>query len=400
MPTDRPCRKFLRTQIKIVLVTLLVLLLTELPAQYKAETFRVALLETGYGAMIVFNGQANSFSLKVEGKSVRPMNQPNFMTADSLLFQSTTVPFQEEKNFTTITAEEKKDLLLAYRLYEKEYVEETLHTRLRETVELIELNGQPFLYWSFMMPQENTSVGRQVYLITICFDQVVVLNAPVPQGKDEAPVKDLFLRIGKTLEVNAGKTCDVDSLYYALRPASLAPPFRLPIPDGWTTEISAFPTGFAPKIPFKGEAHLRFSPGWREPDNKSLWTYAMLWWVNPDAAMSQPALERYLWEYYNGLVSENMVSRNIDPAVIVPTVVNVKEQKNAKGDMMIYTGTVKMLDYFNLKPVTLNIAAHALPCNQEKKLGLLFLISPQPGTHPVWKTLNSIREDFQCSDNK
>lgn len=378
-------------------VVLLFLSAKPLSAQYKAEDFRVALLQTNYGALILFNGQTNSFSLKVEGQSVKPMDKPNFIMADSVLFQSTAIPFTEQKDFANLTADEKKDLLLNYRLYEKEYVEAQLHIRLKETVEFVDVKGQPFLYWSFKMPPDNTSVAQQVYLITICYDQIVVLNAPIPQGKPEAPVKDLFLRIAKTLELNTGHTDDINKLYYALRPASLAPPFTLPVPEGWNIDIHAFPGESASLIPFTGEEHLRTAPTWNNPDSQDRWTYAFLWWINGDAVITQRTLESYLWEYYNGLVSRNMISRNIDPKNIAPTIVNCKEQKRAAGDQATFTGTIKMLDYLSVKPITLNITAHIIVCTKEKKLGVLFLASPQPATHALWKTLNTIRNGFLCS---
>jgi hypothetical protein len=398
MATDLLFSTRLSLHVRFVLFVLFTFLSFNLHAQYKAEDFRVALLEAEYGAMIVFNGQINSFSLKVEDKAVRRTNKPNFMSADSLLFQSIVIPFQEQRDFAGLTADEKKDLLLNYRLFEKEYVEEELHIKLKETVEFIDINNQPFLYWSFKMPQEDTSVSQQAYLITICFDQIVVLNGPVPKGKTAAPLKALFLKIAQTLDLNPGKTYDVDKLFYDLRPDSLAPPFMLPIPEGWSTEIMAFPIGFAPKIPFTGEAHLRYAPAWDKPGSDDLWTYAFIWWINDDAVISQPAIESYLWEYYNGVVSNNVISRQIDPTRMVPILVSCKEQKPTPGDKMTFAGTVKMLDYLSIKPITLNLTIHAIACAKEKKTGVLILVSPQPATHALWKTLKTLRHDFQCSN--
>jgi hypothetical protein len=247
------------------------------------------------------------------------------------------------------------------------------------------------------MPPDNTSVAQQVYLITICYDQMVVLNAPIPKAKAEARVKGLFVRIANTLELNTGHTYDINKLYYALRPASLAPPFTLPVPEGWNTDIQAFPGESVSLIPFTGEEHLRTSPSWLESGSEDRWTYAFLWWIKDDAVITQKTLESYLWEYYNGLVSRNIISRNIDPKSILPTVVNFKEEKPMAGDKSTFTGTVKMLDYLTVKPLILNITAHTITCTKEKKLGVLFLVSPQPATHALWKTLNTIRHGFQCS---
>jgi hypothetical protein len=176
--------------------------------------------------------------------------------------------------------------------------------------------------------------------------------------------------------------------------------FELPIPAGWSTETFAVPMDFAPKVKYSGEEHIRFAPGWGDPKSEELWTYCFLWWIKPDSKVSKEILEEYLQSYYSGLVGRNIVSRKIDSAIVVPTVASFNQVSSAKGDSKTFQGTVKMLDYLGLRPVTLNIDVHVIPCMTEGHLAVFLAISPQPKEHRVWKELNSVREGFRCGGGR
>ena len=176
--------------------------------------------------------------------------------------------------------------------------------------------------------------------------------------------------------------------------------FELPIPTGWTTETFAVPMDFAPKVKYFGEEHIRFAPGWGDPKSEELWTYGFLWWIKPDSKVSKQILEEYLQSYYAGLVGRNIISRKIDSTLVVPTVASFREVQSAKGDSQSFQGTVKMLDYLSLRPITLNIDVHVITCMPEGHLGVYLAISPQPKEHRVWEELNSIREGFRCAGKR
>ena len=179
--------------------------------------------------------------------------------------------------------------------------------------------------------------------------------------------------------------------------ASLAQSFYLPVPEKWTTEVFPIPIEFAPQITYTGEEHLRFAPGWGEPTSEELWTYCFLWWIKGDSKVSKQSLEKDIKAYYSGLVGRNIISRKIDSALVVPTVASFNKSKAEKGDSETYAGTVKMLDYLSLKPITLNIIVHVMPCTKAGKLGVFFTISPQPKTHALWQKFNAVHEGFRCT---
>lgn len=185
-------------------------------AQYKAEEFQASLVEAKFGVMIVFNGQKNSFTLRIVSKSIEPSEQENFLLVDKKLIQASAIPFQEQFDFKAMSTEQQRELLTGYKEYEKEYLQNQLKTSLTGTEQFLNIEGKIFKYWSFDMPKGNSSVSKQVYLFTICFDQILLLNGPVLKDQAEPEMKTLLVNMAKTLELFPGKTQDVRKLYFDL----------------------------------------------------------------------------------------------------------------------------------------------------------------------------------------
>lgn len=204
---------------RIYFIGLLLLIPFWTNAQYKAEEFEATLLEAKYGAFLLYNGQINSFSLKFESKSVEPTDKPNFLRVDNILMQSSITPFQEKLDFNHLDKPTQKRYLRGWKAYEKEWVEEQLNIKLTEKEEFIEISNRPFLYWTFNMPRSNEpgSVDSQMYLVTICFDQLLVLNGPVEKGKEEGVIKNKFLTVARTLTLYPNQTQDIEKLYNELK---------------------------------------------------------------------------------------------------------------------------------------------------------------------------------------
>jgi hypothetical protein len=187
--------------------------------QYKAEEFEAALLQAKYGALLVYNGQINSFSLRFEAKSIEPTNNPNFLIVDNILMQSSITPFTQELDFKNLDNETQKKYLTAWRAYEKKWVEEQLKFKLTEKEEFIDISNRPFLYWTYDMSKDKNkdSVDKQVYVVTICFDQLLILSGPVEKGKKEETIKEKLLTIAKTLTLYRNQTQDIEKLYHELK---------------------------------------------------------------------------------------------------------------------------------------------------------------------------------------
>jgi hypothetical protein len=172
----------------------------------------------------------------------------------------------------------------------------------------------------------------------------------------------------------------------------------LPVPAGWGEGIIPFPIEFAPQIPYKGTEFVRTAPNWREPTSETLWSYCYLWWIEDDAVIDAKRIEQNLQGYYAGLVNRNIISRKIDSLLVFPTTSFFREVATQKGDSKTFEGSIHMLDYLSLKPMALNVQAHLMRCDQEKKLAIFFAVSPQNKTHDVWKQFNVILEGFACKE--
>jgi hypothetical protein len=162
-------------------------------------------------------------------------------------------------------------------------------------------------------------------------------------------------------------------------------------PPGWQHEIFSFPIEFAPHIPYQGFEEVHFTPGWGDTASEDLWSYCFVWWINGDSKVNQITLKENLEEYYNGLVSRNIIRRQIDSSKVVPT--------NADVDLLkpeVYAATVDMLDYMSQRPVRLNINISVKQCKNKK--AVFFAVSPQQASHHIWSEFASIWKDFRCVD--
>jgi hypothetical protein len=169
--------------------------------------------------------------------------------------------------------------------------------------------------------------------------------------------------------------------------------FSFPVPESWEGEEIPFPIEFAPNIPYEGIEYARFTPGWGEPESDEHWSYCFLWWIDDDAKIDVTSLNRDIMEYYSGLVGRNVISRNIDSSLVVPTIVKFKQ-----GGPHSFTGTVNMLDYHTSRPMVLNITTNITRCNAAHKLAVFFAVSPQPRSSSIWQTYEKVRDGIRCDN--
>ena len=177
------------------------------------------------------------------------------------------------------------------------------------------------------------------------------------------------------------------------------PPYKLVAPDGWGIERFPIPIEFAPKIPYRGVEDLRFNPGWSDPKADGYWTYTFLWYLDGKQELTKKTIQQNLKEYYTGLIGRNIEPRKIPKDKLIPTDTSFKKEKPDDGDLQKFTGTIKMLDYMEQKPIVLNCIIHVKSCPQTDHTFVVYEISPKPFSHAVWQELDQIRKDFLCSTN-
>jgi len=188
--------------------------------QNSPEEFNTHWMQAKFGAMVIYNGTQNSFSLNFVAKTFEPAPQQNFVLCDGVLMQTSIAPFDTKTPIKQpLNIGSQKVFLNSWREFEKKWLEEQLKvTGLVEKVEFPTINNKVFLLWICDTPTTNPgSAIKQMYLVTICFNQMLILNGPVIKGKSELALKDRLIKVAETLELNSGKVIDLDILYSQLQ---------------------------------------------------------------------------------------------------------------------------------------------------------------------------------------
>jgi hypothetical protein len=176
-------------------------------------------------------------------------------------------------------------------------------------------------------------------------------------------------------------------------------PYHLPVPKDWTIERFLIPISFAPQITYKGVEDIRFTPGWGNVKSDDYWSYAFLWYLDGMPNTNAQIIASNLKAYYTGLAMVNTDSAKLQaiPENLKTVTTSFKKTQTAKGDLKTYTGTVAMLDYMQLKRLTLNCIVHVKSCLKENKIIVFYELSPKPFPHSVWTGLNKLWLDFTCT---
>ncbi|HVF97705.1 MAG TPA: hypothetical protein VM871_10300 [Flavisolibacter sp.] len=165
--------------------------------------------------------------------------------------------------------------------------------------------------------------------------------------------------------------------------------------EGWTIERFLIPINFAPQILYNGVEDIRFTPGWAKPQSDDYWSYAFLWYLDGKPQIDANTIASNLKAYYTGLIRINTESSKVPDAQIVVTT-RFDAVATGAGDASTYSGTITMLDFMQLKPITLNCIVHVKPCSASDKAVLFYELSPQPFTHKVWESLSQLWIGFSC----
>jgi hypothetical protein len=174
-----------------------------------------------------------------------------------------------------------------------------------------------------------------------------------------------------------------------------APVYPLLKPENWHTETFALPPPFVATLPFKGTEDIRFSPDWAKKGTEGYWTYAFLWTITDNATFTKKLLEKYLHDYYTGLVKANLKEAKIDTTIAAPVKVKLQNIKTGATDFQTFEGTVEMTDYMTQNPLSLNMRIHV----KKVKPGITvtavyFEASPQPYEHKVWIPLDELDKNL------
>jgi len=173
-------------------------------------------------------------------------------------------------------------------------------------------------------------------------------------------------------------------------------PYFLDTLKGWDVERFLIPISFAPSIPYKGVEDIRFSPGWSKKTTSEYWSYAFLWFLDGAPIFDAKTIENNLKIYYTGLIKVNRDSSKIADKLF-PVTSSIKSRSTENGDLKTFEGSVYMLDYMSLTPITLNFIIHIRSCPGKDKTFVFHEISPMPYSDDVWKRLHQLWIDFGCA---
>ena len=172
-------------------------------------------------------------------------------------------------------------------------------------------------------------------------------------------------------------------------------PYVLDTIKGWGIERFLIPISFAPSIPYKGVEDIRFTPGWAKKATNEYWSYAFLWYLDGTPAFDANTIENNLKAYYTGLIKVNSDSSKI-AGKFFPVTSSIRSRTAENEDLKTFEGSVYMLDYMSLQPITLNVVIHIRKCAGKDKTFVFHEISPMPYTDEVWKRLDQLWVNFKC----
>jgi len=168
-------------------------------AQQKPESFKKEYIKTANGLTIKFTGFEHQFFLTVNSEKTE-IKSKDYLKADGKVLQNMIIPFPQKINYESLSVESQKENLLAYYKYEMNYLKKQLgQDSLNEEYEFLTLNNKLFLYWHYEMPDSGKNVYHQCYLVTACFDNILVLNSPVDFSQKISSIKDFLMNTGATL---------------------------------------------------------------------------------------------------------------------------------------------------------------------------------------------------------
>jgi hypothetical protein len=177
---------------------------------------------------------------------------------------------------------------------------------------------------------------------------------------------------------------------------------KLAAPEGWGGETIALPPTFAADMKLKGSEHIRFAPGMMKPTSDSFFTYAFVFELHPQPALTDVVVKEEFLKYYRGLCKAVLNGKlpDVDPSKFTLELQQVKSEtkpapdaKAAAAAPIQYTGTLEWVEPFaTRKPQKLNLE---LQTWTEKDRSYIFVcVSPQARDTAIWKQLRVIRDDY------
>jgi len=179
---------------------------TESPSATPQQEEGWTTIKTNDGVMFVWNVRGLYFTLAINGKEIKPLEDPDhvFFSVDGQVLQIQTAALS---NFAADAKEKKLDdkgILLAHRDWETKYIEDLIHAKIAVRTFNTKLsNGSDALMWQFDMPAGMNNVAqKQVYLTLVARDYVLMLNSEATATFSDADGRKFLLETIATLKLS------------------------------------------------------------------------------------------------------------------------------------------------------------------------------------------------------
>ena len=188
--------------------------------------------------------------------------------------------------------------------------------------------------------------------------------------------------------------------------ASDAPDTTLVFNTTWKGERIQLPPPFAPAMKLKGTEEIRFAPGMFDAGSATFFSYAFVFSVSKDQALTEDIIQREILAYYRGL-SESILKRKNVNADADKFTFKLQQAKEATGTPEKVAASAKAVQYHGelnwtepfvtAKPQVLyfEIQSWADPATSRNYLFVCTSPKPRGDADATWTELRAIRRSFE-----
>ena len=173
--------------------------------------------------------------------------------------------------------------------------------------------------------------------------------------------------------------------------------FEWKSPNSWTGGEFEVPTWFAKDMKVSGYEILHFHDGYYDSSSIGHWSYVFALVVNELNEPSEAFLIDETKRYFLGLGRTLGDKKN---PKLLANVIKVKPA--SKAYKSFYTGKVQDFkltafdSWESAKPIQLNTRIYTWMCKNNNHRAIVYAISPQNKSHPIWDQLTAEVHAFSC----
>jgi len=196
-------------------ILILFLIFTSISIFSQSE-YNSALIPTKDGAILAFSDSLKSFTLEIKSDKIEPVDQRNFVLIDNWVFQAYNMNFSNPNNLDFAIEKNIKSALSQYIMYEVDYFKKELNYECDSlTFNWGNISNNYFYFWYYNTPDTLETLKKQLYLTTICHNQILNMNIPLEKGTKFSDGKKFLFKIAETLKTN-DYPVDFNELYEEL----------------------------------------------------------------------------------------------------------------------------------------------------------------------------------------